>query len=103
MFGLIDNFTDRPFLYQPAKIHDTHLVGGLGDNPQIMGDEDDAHVILLDQILHQIQHLCLNGDIKSGGRLIGDQQFRLGRQGHGNHRPLAHAARKLERVLINPA
>ena len=40
--------------------------------------------------------------IKGGGRLIGNEQFGLASQCHRDDNPLAHAARKLVRVLTQP-
>ena len=42
--------------------------------------------------------LRLHGDVERGGRLVGDQQLRRAGERHGDHRPLALAARELERI-----
>ncbi len=41
----------------------------------------------------QIEDLRLDGDVERGGRLVGDQQFRLAGERDGNGNALAHAAR----------
>ena len=53
------------------------------------------------QILDELQHLRLNGDIQRRGRLVGDQQFGVAGQRHGNHDALAHAAGELVRVFVD--
>ena len=40
----------------------------------------------------------LHRDVERRGRLVGDQQVRLGDQHHGDHDALAHAARDLVRI-----
>ena len=50
--------------------------------------------------LQQIQYLRLHGDIERGGRFIGEQQAGVAGQRHGDHYPLAHAAAKLVRILL---
>ena len=47
----------------------------------------------------QLDDLCLYRDVERRRRLIGDQQLRLIRHGHGDHRPLPHAARQFVRIL----
>ena len=100
MRRVAEDLAHRACLDHTAQIHHRHLVGGLGDDAQIVGDEDDAHAELVHQVLHQVDHLGLDGDVQRRGRLVGDQQLRTGRQRHGDHRPLAHAAGQFEGVLL---
>ena len=55
------------------------------------------------EVGEQVQDLRLHGDVQRGGRLVGDQQRRVVDQGHRDHRPLAHAAGELVRVLVEAA
>ena len=48
----------------------------------------------------QLQDLRLDGDVERGGRLVGDQQRRPADQRHRDHRALAQAAGKLERIGV---
>ena len=57
---------------------------------------------LLDR-LQELQDLGLDRDVERGRRLVGDQQLRLAGEGHRDHHALAHAARHLVRVLLDPA
>ena len=50
----------------------------------------------------QLQDLILDGDIERRGRLIGEEELGAGRKGNGNHHALAHAARELMRIGIEP-
>ena len=50
-------------------------------------------------LAQELQHLRLDRHVERGGRLVGDQQLRLERQAHGDHRPLLHAARELVRIF----
>jgi hypothetical protein len=51
--------------------------------------------------LHQVEDLRLDGDVERGRRLVGDQQRRAAGQRHRDHRPLAHAARQLVRIIVD--
>ncbi len=86
-----------------AVIHDHDLVGHVGDHAEIMGDHQHRHAELGLEIRHQLQDLRLDGDVERGGRLVGDQQRRPADQRHGDHRALAQAARKLERIGLQRA
>ena len=39
-----------------------------------MGHEQDRRAVALSEALDQLQHLALHGDVKRGGRLVGDNQ-----------------------------
>ena len=80
-----------------AAVHHLHAVGNLGDDAHVVGDEHHAHLHLMLQGADQGQNLRLDGDVERGGRLVGDQQRGLAGERHGDHHPLAHAARELVR------
>ena len=80
-------------------IHDQHRITGFGDDPQIVGDEDYRHARFLLKLADDLQNLGLNGHVQGRGRLVGDEDVRLAGQRHGDHDPLAHAARYLVGVF----
>ena len=55
----------------------------------------------LPKALEQLQDLGLGGDVERGGRLVGDQQLGLVDERHRDHRPLAHPAGELVRVVVD--
>ena len=91
----------RP-LHNPPGIHHDDLMRDLRHHSQIMADELDGHPDPLLQLLHQVQDLRLDRHIERRRRLIRDQQCRLARQRHRDHRALAHAARQLMRIRPRP-
>ena len=68
-----------------------------------MGDEGDRHAQLAFEPAQQLEDLRLHGDVQSRGRLVGDQEVGLAQERHGDHHPLAHAARELVRVHVEPS
>ncbi len=68
-----------------------------------MGDEDHRRPGLGLAAGEQAEHLGLHGDVERRGRLIGDDQPGPAGHRHGDHRPLAHAARELVRILAHPS
>ena len=67
-----------------------------------MGDKQHAHIQLPLQFTQQRQNLRLHRHIQCSGRLIGNQQLRLGQQRHGDHHPLAFPAGKLVGEIVEP-
>ena len=65
----------QPLHHPGQQVHDRHIVAQLGHNTEVMGDKQNGctHVTL--EVFHELDNLCLYGDIQSGGRLIGDEQF----------------------------
>ena len=53
------------------------------------------------KLFDQLENLRLHGDIERGGRLVGDEQLRLGDERHGNHHALPHAAGEFVRVAAD--
>ena len=50
-------------------------MGALRDDSQIMGNEEEAHAEFLLETVNQFEDLGLNGNIKGGRRLVGDQKM----------------------------
>ncbi len=90
----------RPRLDDPPGIHDVHGLGDRGDHAEVVGDQEQRHAGLVRDLADQLQDLRLDGDVERGRWLVGDQQLRPSGQRHGDHHPLALAARQLVRVEI---
>ena len=93
----------RGALDDAAGVHDEHTVGPFRDDPHVVGDEDDRHVEVPAESVEQVEDLGLNGDVEGRGGFVGDQELRGADQAHGDHHPLAQAARELVGVGIEPA
>ena len=85
-----------------AGILDHDPVDGLGDHAHVVGDQDQRHAALALQVEQQVEDLRLDGDVERRGRLVGDQQLGVAGDRHGDHHPLAHAARELVREGAEP-
>ena len=77
------------------------LVGDLGDDAHVVGDEHHRHAVADLQALDQVEDLGLGGDVERGRRLVGDQHLRVAGERHGDHRALPHAAGELEGVAVD--
>ena len=90
------------FLDLLALQHDNDPISRFRHNAHIMGDEDDGHALFFLQQFDQLENFGLNSHIQRCCRLVGNQQMRTASQTHGNHHPLAHPARQLVRIIIQP-
>ena len=54
------------------------------------------------EVVEQVEHGGLDGDVERGRRLVGDQQLRVARECDRDHHALAHAAREAVRVVAQP-
>ena len=80
---------------QPAA-HDRHPVAQLGDDGQVVADEQDGHADGLAQLTEQVEHLGLDRHIQGAGRLVREQDLRAERDRKGDRHPLQLAAGELE-------
>ena len=102
MFRQPQQAGDIGLLDDAAAVHHRDLVGEFRHHAEVVGDQQDRHAGLLAQLAQQVQDLRLNGDIEGSRRLVGDQEARVAGQRHGDHHPLAHAARQAVRIVVEP-
>ncbi len=102
VLGVVEDLVERSLLDDPPRVHHQHPVGDLGDDAEVVGDEDRRQAALAVEPLEQGQDLRLDGDVERRRRLVGDQHLGLERQRHRDHRPLAHAAGEFVRVGVDP-
>ena len=100
MLGAVEDVVHRALLHDPSQVHHDHLTGDLGDDAQVVRDEDDGRPVLALELAQEVQHLRLGRDVDRRRRLVGDEEARLAGQRHGDHRALAEAARELPGVGV---
>ena len=84
-----------------AEIHHRNAVGDMLDHREVVGDEEIGEAELLLQILEQVHHLGLDGDVEGTHRLIADDQAGAQGQGASDADPLALPAAEGVRVAIH--
>ena len=82
-------------------VHDDDVVAGLGDDAEIVRDEQQRHAELAAQPRQQLEDLRLDGDVERGGRLVGDDERGPAGERHRDHHALPHAARHLVRIVVH--
>src|SRR6266436_3786879 len=96
-----EQIADRTVLDDLAGVHHRHFVAHLGDDAEIVGDENQRDAAFLLDVLQDLEVLGLDGDVEIGRRLVGDDQLWFPRHGDRADDPLAHAAAHLMRVLAH--
>ena len=56
-----------------AGVHDRDPVGDVGDDAEVVGDEDQPHAGAPPAAPEQVHDLGLHGDVERRGRLVGDE------------------------------
>jgi len=84
-------------------IHHDHILRDVGDDAEIVRDDQHGHAELALEIDDLFEYLRLDGHVQRRRRLVGDQQRGPADQRHGDHRPLAQTAGQLERVGLHCA
>ena len=102
VLGVVEEVVLRSALDDPARVHHHDAVGDVGDDPQVVGDEDDRRAEVGLEPPDQLEDLGLDRDVERRRRLVGDQEVGVARERHRDHHPLAHAARELVRVVVDP-
>ena len=92
----------RAGLHEHAGVHHVHALAHARDDAEVVRDQDERRVEVGDEGLQQLEDLRLDRDVERGRRLVGDQELRLARERHRDHRALAHSARELVRVVLQP-
>jgi hypothetical protein len=87
----------RPLLHEPTGIEHGDTVGDLRRHAEIMSDQQHRQPGAMAQGVEQREELRLDRGVERGGRLVGEQQPRLGGDRHGDGGALAQAARELMR------
>jgi hypothetical protein len=87
----------------PARVHDQDAVAEGRHQAEIVGNEQQAHAPIPHRLVEHREEPEPHRGVERRGRLVGDQKIGPGDQHHGDHRPLAHAARKLVRIgVVDP-
>ena len=101
---VVEQLVERALLDDAPGVHDEHAVGDVGDDAEVVGDEDDRRRRSRRAAsLELVEDLRLDRHVERGRRLVGDQQLGRARQRHRDHHALAHAAGELVRVRARRA
>ncbi len=93
---------DGAVLDDLAVLHHADPLRDFAHNAEIVGDEQKRHAEPRLDVLEQRDDLRLHGDVKRGGRLVGDEQIGLVGERHRDHHALALAAGQLMRIALQP-
>ena len=72
----------------------------MGDDGEVVGDEQVGEAALAAQVDQQIEDLRLDRHVQRRGRLVQQHDLGLQDQGAGDRHPLPLAARELVRVAV---
>jgi len=73
----------RDQFHQVTQIHHRRALTEIGDEVQVVGDEQDRQVVLSAQAHEQLHDAALAGQVQGRDRLVGDEQARAHHPGPG--------------------
>ena len=88
------------FDFFSAEKHDG-TIRDLGNDSEIVRNQQNAHTEAFPQRKKQIHDLFLNGDVERRRRLVRHQNFGFAGDCHRNHRALLHPAGKPVRICVS--
>ena len=95
---IFENLLHGALFHHSACVHNHDVVHHFGNDAQIVSDEHDRSADFVFYVTQQVENLRLNGDVKRGCRLVGDDKFGIAAKCHCNHNSLPHTARQLVRI-----
>jgi len=99
----MDDVGDRPDLDNATGVHHCHPIGGLCDDPHVVGDQHHGCAVIAAEPFHQLDDLRLDRHVERSRRLVGDDELGICRDRKRDDDALAHSARELMRIMINAA
>src|SRR5215208_5185253 len=91
----------RRDLDQLAQVHHADAVGDVGDDGEVVGDEEISEAELALEVAQQVEHLGLDGDVQRGDGLVADDELGVNADGAGDANALTLAAGELVRVAVD--
>ncbi len=92
---------DVAVLHYASGVHDRNVVAQLGDDAEVVGDEQHGQPQVVDQVSQHRDDLGLHRHVEPRRGLVEDQQLRRMDNGEGNHDSLSHAPAELVGVLAH--
>ena len=86
-------------LHDASRVHHREPLAHLGQDREVVRDEQHREPELILQLLQEPQDLRLHHHVERGRRLVGDHQVRLARERHRDHHALLLPAGELVREV----
>jgi hypothetical protein len=85
-------------LNDTTEVHDSNPVAHVLYNGQIVRDEEVGEIQFLLQLVQEIDHLGLHGNVECRHRFVADDEFRFHGKGSGDPDPLSLSTAELVRI-----
>src|SRR5947209_2910734 len=86
-----------------ARIHDREAIAHLSHDSEVVGDEEQRHLVHPAEILQDLEDLGLHDHVEGGRGLVRDQELRVHHERHRNHDPLTHPPAELVGIVLETA
>ena len=92
----------RAVLHDRPAVHHRDVVGEPRDRSDVVTDQQRGDAELRFELGQQPHDFGLDRGVQPSGGLVRDEEGRLGRERHRDHRPLTHAARQPVGMVFEP-
>jgi len=92
MERVVEQFALGGEFHDVSEVHDGYPVADVAHNGKVVGDEKVGQAEPVLEILEEVQHLGLYGDIEGGERFVADDEIRIESQGTRDAYALALAS-----------
>ena len=100
VLGIGEDLAGGPIFDDFSAKHNRDMIGDSADDSEVVGDEDNGHADAFFEFSELIHDLGLDGDIESGGGFVGNEQFGLAGERHGDHDALLHSPAELVGIIV---
>ena len=100
VIGPVENRLGWPGFDDPTEVHHRHPVGDVPHHRQVVGDEDVGDLQLLLQLVEQVEHLRLHGQVQRRHGFVADDHVGVERERPRDADALPLPAGELLRVLV---
>src|SRR5438876_5854436 len=86
-----------------ARVHDRKPIAHLGHDSEVVGDEEERHLVDPAEILQDLEDLGLHDYVEGCRGLVRNQELRVHHERHRNHDPLTHPPAELVWIMLETA
>ena len=96
-----EDLFDAARFHNATGVHDCDAIAHVGDNGEVVRNQDEAEPVLLAHTVEQLKDLRLHDHIERRRRLIADQHGGGAREGDCEHRALSLSAGELMGIGVD--
>ena len=103
MQPVVEHLVDGAVLHQPPRVHDSDVIGKLGDDADVVRQQDHGDALFPVDLGEDAEDVVLRDDVERRRRLVEDDDLGLQKEREGDHDALLHPSREFVRIAVHHA